>query len=152
MIKQGTPATNIAALTFTNKAAREMKSRVANLLDTQKTRGLRVSTFHSLGLDIIRKEHKILEYKSSISLFDEQDKLTLLRSLVNHQADQFDIDQLDQYAQQISQWKNAFFTPEQASLTATAENFADSKLYAEYVRSLKAYNAFTFSVGNLLNH
>jgi ATP-dependent DNA helicase Rep len=144
LIKQGTPATNIAALTFTNKAAREMKSRVANLLNTQKTRGLRVSTFHSLGLDIIRKEHKILEYKSSISLFDEQDKLTLLRSLVNHQADQYDIDQVDQYARQISQWKNAFLTPEQVSLAAAAENFADSKLYAEYVRSLKAYNAIDF--------
>ncbi len=144
LIKLGSPATNIAALTFTNKAAREMKSRVASLLDTQKTRGLRVSTFHSLGLDIIRKEHKTLEYKSSISLFDEQDKLTLLRSLVSHQADQFDIDQVDQYARQISEWKNAFLTPEQTSLTATAENFADSKLYVEYVRSLKAYNAIDF--------
>ncbi len=144
LIKQETPATNIAALTFTNKAAREMKSRVAKLLDTQKTRGLRVSTFHSLGLDIIRKEHKILEYKSSISLFDEQDKLTLLRNLVSHQADQYDIDQVDQYAQQISQWKNAFFTPEQASLAATTDNFAVSKLYAEYVRNLKAYNAIDF--------
>ncbi len=144
LIKQETPATNIAALTFTNKAAREMKSRVAKLLDTQKTRGLRVSTFHSLGLDIIRKEHKILEYKSSISLFDEQDKLTLLRSLVSHQEDQFEIDKIDQYAQQISQWKNAFFTPEQASLAANGDNFADSKLYAEYVRNLKAYNAIDF--------
>ncbi len=56
LIKQGLPARHIAALTFTNKAAREMKSRVSKLIDSSETRGLRVSTFHSLGLDILRKE------------------------------------------------------------------------------------------------
>ncbi|MDD5114202.1 MAG: UvrD-helicase domain-containing protein, partial [Methylobacter sp.] len=54
LVKQGIPARHIAAVTFTNKAAREMKSRVSKLLDDQQSRGLRVSTFHSLGLDILR--------------------------------------------------------------------------------------------------
>ena len=84
LVKQGLPARHIAAVTFTNKAAREMKSRVSKLLDASETRGLRVSTFHSLGLDILRKEYKTLAYKAAITLFDEQDKLTLLKNLINY--------------------------------------------------------------------
>ena len=84
LVKQGLPARHIAAVTFTNKAAREMKVRVSKLLDDKKLRGLRVSTFHSLGLDILRKEHKTLAYKSGLTLFDEQDKLMLLRNLISH--------------------------------------------------------------------
>ena len=60
LVKQGLPARHIAAVTFTNKAAREMKDRVSKLLDDKQMRGLRVSTFHALGLDILRKEHKQL--------------------------------------------------------------------------------------------
>ncbi|MGZ8196597.1 MAG: UvrD-helicase domain-containing protein, partial [Methylosarcina sp.] len=75
LVKQGLPARHIAAVTFTNKAAREMKSRVARLLDDQQSRGLRVSTFHALGLDILRAEAKTLGYKAGLTLFDEQDKL-----------------------------------------------------------------------------
>ncbi len=56
--KCGYKARNIAAVTFTNKAAREMKERVVKMLDKSLTRGLTVSTFHSLGLDIVRKEIK----------------------------------------------------------------------------------------------
>ena len=60
LVQQGTAARYIAALTFTNKAAREMKERVSKLLDDKQSRGLRESSFHSLGLDILRKEHKAL--------------------------------------------------------------------------------------------
>ena len=144
LIHQGTPARNIAALTFTNKAAREMKSRVSKLLVNQKTRGLRVSTFHSLGLDILRKEYKTLNYKAAISLFDEQDKLTLLRNLIHHNQKSYDLDLIDQYARHISQWKNAFVTAEQARLNSSAEELSTSQLYEEYTRSLKAYNAIDF--------
>ncbi|NOS89392.1 MAG: UvrD-helicase domain-containing protein, partial [Methylococcaceae bacterium] len=141
LVKQGLPARHIAAVTFTNKAAREMKSRVSKLLDDQQIRGLRVSTFHSLGLDILRKEHKVLAYKAAITLFDEQDKLTLLKSLINHGAKDCDLDLVDSYAQHIGQWKNAFVTPEQALKTA---DHAIAKLYNDYTRSLKAYNAVDF--------
>jgi ATP-dependent DNA helicase Rep len=144
LVKQGLPARHIAAVTFTNKAAREMKSRVSKLLDDTQIRGLRVSTFHSLGLDILRKEHKVLAYKAAITLFDEQDKLTLLKNLINHGAKDFDLENLDRYAQQIGQWKNAFVTPEQALSQATKEQTAAAGLYNEYTRSLKAYNAVDF--------
>lgn len=144
LVQQGLAARHIAAVTFTNKAAREMKSRVSRLLDDKQSRGLRVSTFHSLGLDILRAEHKTLGYKAAITLFDEQDRLTLLRNLISHGLKDCDIDQVDQYNWQIGQWKNAFITPEQAVSRADAINLAAALLYDAYSRSLKAYNAVDF--------
>ncbi|MDD5580696.1 MAG: DNA helicase Rep [Methylobacter sp.] len=144
LVKQGVSARNIAAVTFTNKAAREMQSRVAKLLNDKQSRGLRVSTFHALGLDILRAEYKTLNYKSGITLFDEQDKHTLLRNLISHGARDCDMDNLDGYARQIGQWKNAFVTPEQSLTLAAAEQYPAAHLYMDYTRSLKAYNAVDF--------
>ncbi|MFZ2313467.1 MAG: DNA helicase Rep [Methylobacter sp.] len=144
LVKQGLPARHIAAVTFTNKAAREMKSRVSKLLDDKQSRGLRVSTFHSLGLDILRAESKTLGYKAGLTLFDEQDKHTLLRNLISHGAKDCDIDNIDIYARQIGQWKNAFVTPEQSITIAAANEYPAANLYIDYTRSLKAYNAVDF--------
>lgn len=141
LVKQGLPARHIAAVTFTNKAAREMQSRVFKLLRPEQSRGLRVSTFHSLGLDILKLEHKSLGYKTGITLFDEQDKQALLKNIISHAVNTYDTDLIDQYAGQIGQWKNAFVTPEQAANTASA-NIA--VLYADYNRCLKSYNAVDF--------
>ncbi|MBM4208389.1 MAG: ATP-dependent DNA helicase Rep [Gammaproteobacteria bacterium] len=145
LIKQGMPAKQIAAVTFTNKAAREMLSRVNNLLINEGTRGLRISTFHSLGLDIIRKEHKTLGYQARMSLFDEHDKLSLLKNLIGQNKNSHDADQLEQYARQIGEWKNSLTTADhltQAELTK--EEYLASRLYRDYTRSLKAYNAVDF--------
>jgi len=144
LVKQGISARHIAAVTFTNKAAREMKSRVSKLLDDQQSRGLRVSTFHSLGLDILRAEYLTLSYKAGITLFDEQDKQTLLRNLISHSPKECDMDQLDRYSWQIGQWKNAFITPQQSLLIATPDEYPAANLYVDYTRSLKAYNAVDF--------
>ncbi len=141
LVKQGLSAKHIAAVTFTNKAAREMKSRVSKLLDDTQMRGLRISTFHALGLDILRKEHKVLAYKAAITLFDEQDKHTLLKNLITHGVKNCDIDNYELYSQQIGQWKNAFITPEQALHIANTQQQPAASLYHEYTRSLKAYNA-----------
>jgi ATP-dependent DNA helicase Rep len=138
LVKQGLPARHIAAVTFTNKAAREMQSRVFKLLQGQQSRGLRVSTFHSLGLDILRAEHKSLGYKTGITLFDEQDKNSLLKNIISHSINNYDTDSIEQYAGLIGQWKNAFITPEQVEDTALAN------LYRDYNRCLKAYNAVDF--------
>ena len=59
----------IAAVTFTNKAAREMKERVAHSIGKEKSKGLIVSTFHTLGFDIIKREYKALGFKSNMTLF-----------------------------------------------------------------------------------
>lgn len=144
LVQQGIPARHIAAVTFTNKAAREMRSRVSRLLDDKQSRGLRISTFHALGLDILRAEHTALGYKSAITLFDEQDRLTLLRNLISHGLKECDIEQVDQYHWQIGQWKNAFVTPQQAVGLADNSKLAAAMLYDAYSRSLKAYNAVDF--------
>ena len=67
----------IAAVTFTNKAAREMKERVAQSIGKAQSKGLIVSTFHTLGFDIIKCEYKQLCLKPNMPLFDEHDKRAL---------------------------------------------------------------------------
>jgi ATP-dependent DNA helicase Rep len=137
-------ARNIAAVTFTNKAAREMKERVVKMMDKKLTRGLTVSTFHSLGLDIIRKEIKTLGYKPGFTLFDDQDTLSLLKELTHETLDG-DKDLLSKLQSMISNWKNDLLLPDAAIKMASD---ADTILYAEfyqlYQKHMKAYNALDF--------
>ncbi|MDD5215213.1 MAG: DNA helicase Rep [Methylococcales bacterium] len=145
LVKQGLPARNIAALTFTNKAAREMQSRVAKLLHGSQSHGLRVSTFHSLGLDILRKEHKALGYKAAITLFDEYDKQTVIKSLFSQHVGDYDKKTVEQYAAIVGKWKNAFITSEQAIQFAHSQlDKHIAQIYEEYTRCLHAYNAVDF--------
>ena len=157
LIRQGIGARHIAALTFTNKAACEMKQRVAQLLPGSDSRGLRVATFHALGLEILRKEHAALGYKSALSLFDEQDRLALVRSLVRHDAKTYDENHIEHYAVQIGQWKNACVLPNlepvQRAMPTLAfvsafntpeAQYAAWRLFHDYARQLKAYNAVDF--------
>jgi len=138
------PARNIAAVTFTNKAAREMKERVSQLVKGQKARGLTVSTFHNLGLNIIRKEHKTLGFKAGFSIFDAQDCQALIRDLSMREFDS-DSDLVDYFQNTISNWKNDLITPEQAlTIAETASETAAACVYEQYTRSLKAYNAVDF--------
>ena len=137
-------ARNIAAVTFTNKAAREMKERVAKMLGRELTRGLTVSTFHSLGLDIVRREIKTLGYKPGFTLFDDQDTLALLKELTLEELDG-DKDLLSKCQMMISNWKNDLLLPDAAIKQA---GDADTALFAEFYRRyqqhMKAYNALDF--------
>lgn len=144
LIKQGLPARHIAAVTFTNKASREMLSRVSKLLDGKQSRGLRISTFHSLGLEILKHEHKTMGYKSGLTLYDEEDKVKLLRNLIAHHHHDIDPEKVDEYAGQIGRWKNAFVTEQQVKLLSDADTLPAGRLYADYTRNLKAYNAVDF--------
>ena len=72
---------HIAAVTFTNKAAREMKQRVREEMGNSPVKGLKISTFHTLGLNIVRSEHKHFGFKSGISIYDTQDVLALMKEL-----------------------------------------------------------------------
>ncbi len=141
----GMAARHIVAVTFTNKAAREMQSRVGELLHKQEKRGLTVSTFHTLGLNIIRKEIKMLGYKSGFSIFDGSDSSSLLQNLSN-KHNLFDKDRLQGLQFQISHWKNSLLSPEQAAAAAAEDEAAHTaaKLYEMYQRQLKAYNALDF--------
>ncbi|CAI8968321.1 DNA helicase Rep [Methylocaldum szegediense] len=144
LVKQGTPARHIAAVTFTNKAAREMKSRVGKLLSDKELRGLTVSTFHSLGLEIVREEHGALGFKKNISIFDEHDRLALVKELIKHGSGHWDIDKVESYVQRIGRWKNLFVTPERAIAQEQGDGYPVALLYAEYVRHMKSYNAVDF--------
>ncbi len=142
--KAGMAARHIAAVTFTNKAAREMQSRVGELLDNKDKRGLMVSTFHTLGLNMVRKEIKVLGYKAGFSIFDASDSSSLLQSLSN-KHNLLDKDRLQALQFQISHWKNALLSPEQAAAQAEDEAaHTGAKLYEMYQRQLKAYNALDF--------
>ena len=78
----GYRAQHIYAVTFTNKAAREMKERVSSLLRGKEGHGLTVSTFHNLGLNIIRRELATLGYKAGFSIFDDGDIKALLADIM----------------------------------------------------------------------
>ncbi|MBL4279962.1 DNA helicase Rep [Vibrio fluvialis] len=137
-------ARNIAAVTFTNKAAREMKERVGQTLGKAESRGLMVSTFHTLGLNIIRREYKQLGLKAGFSLFDDQDQLALLKELTEKQLDG-DKDLLRQLTSTISNWKNDMLSPDQAKAQALGEQqqlFAFC--YEMYQKQMQAYNALDF--------
>lgn len=140
----GYKARNIAAVTFTNKAAREMKERVGQTLSKQEAKGLMVSTFHTLGLNIIKREHKHLGLKSGFSLFDDQDQMALLKELTEKQLDG-DKDLLRQLLSSISNWKNDMFTPDEAKARAQGEQ---QQLFAfcfeMYQKQMRAYNALDF--------
>ena len=138
------PARNIAAVTFTNKAAREMKQRVAELVKGKRARGLTVSTFHNLGLNIIRLEIKTLGYKSGFSIFDNEDARSLLKELMVHDTD-IDTDHLDLVLKQISTWKNSLITPDRAlSLAESTGEQTIAVVYQHYQQALKTYNAVDF--------
>lgn len=140
----GYKARNIAAVTFTNKAAREMKERVGQTLGKAESKGLMVSTFHTLGLNIIKREYKQLGLKAGFSLFDDQDQMALLKELTEKQLDG-DKDLLKQLLSTISNWKNDMLTPEQAKAMAKGEQ---QQLFAfcfeMYQKQMKAYNALDF--------
>ena len=135
---------HIAAVTFTNKAAREMRERVGKLVSESAAEGLMVSTFHQLGLRIIREERRALEIKAGFSIFDATDTQTLLKDILiqDHGAEG---DQVNTIAHQISSWKNDGLLPEQA--LAKAKGPADmlcAQAYLRYNRALRAYNALDF--------
>jgi len=140
--ERGIDPARIVAVTFTNKAAREMKTRVAELLKGQDARGLSISTFHTLGLTILRKEPDASGYKTGFSIHDSEDSRQLIRDLSRG----FKGIDPDRAQWQISSWKNSLLTPAEATGAAGGDQFlaAAAAIYTEYQRSLKAYNAVDF--------
>ena len=139
----GVAARHITAVTFTNKAAREMKERVGHLLGAEASRGLSISTFHTLGLTILRRELEAAGLRRGFSILDEQDVEQLLREL--GKRDEADRDTLQRARWRISTWKNELIEPDAAM--AQAEDDLDAyyaALYGAYQRALRAYNAVDF--------
>ncbi|HET8807799.1 MAG TPA: 3'-5' exonuclease, partial [Methylophaga sp.] len=124
----------------------EMKSRVAELMRNKdvSTRGLMVSTFHTLGLTILRRDGKTLGYRPGFSIFDALDSLAVLRDLMGRDF-AADSDHAQQVQSQISEWKNQLILPDQAAQVADGaqQQFA-AQVYPRYVQAFKAYNAVDF--------
>ena len=145
LVKQcGIPSRNIYAVTFTNKAAREMKDRVSKLLSGADSKGLSVSTFHNLGLKIIRHEIKKLGFKPGFSIMDQEDCRNILKELLVRHSE-LDEKLIDNIQYTISDWKNSLLEPGQAvsAANSTGEQTI-AMLYERYQRALRAYNAVDF--------
>ncbi|WP_415902559.1 DNA helicase Rep [Neptuniibacter sp. QD29_5] len=139
----GIAARNIAAVTFTNKASREMKERVMSLLQGGDAKGLTVATFHNLGLTIIKREYKALGFKPGFSIFDDQDTKALLKDLMLQNNEESD--QVDMVQNCISNWKNEMLTPDEALAQAQLpQDILAARAYESYEQHLRAYNAVDF--------
>ncbi|MBS1198241.1 MAG: ATP-dependent helicase Rep [Proteobacteria bacterium] len=132
---------NIAAITFTNKAAKEMRERVAKLLPGTPAEDFHISTFHSLGVRILREEAKALGYKPRFSIFDAADCAGIIGDL----AKSIDKSALRRLQAIISNWKNALVSPEAARQQADSEHEKlAAQVYLSYAATLKAYQAVDF--------
>ncbi len=141
------PADRITAMTFTNKAAREMKARVQKLLPSEKTRGLTVSTFHQFGLQFLRYELKNTELKSNFSILDADDCKRLLMELMvrDNMSGAESRELVGKAIKMISDWKNDLVAPPDAAQTLEdPEDMMFAHLYGLYERHLRAYNAVDF--------
>ncbi|MDD2701809.1 MAG: UvrD-helicase domain-containing protein [Sideroxydans sp.] len=137
----GYQARNVAAITFTNKAANEMKERVGKLLGGREAKGLTISTFHALGMQILREEATHIGYKKQFSIFDTADTGKIISELLGS-PDKLEI----RTAQSVmSNWKAAFLTPAQAaSLAENEEQQRLALLYQRYQETLRAYQSVDF--------
>jgi ATP-dependent DNA helicase Rep len=145
--KVGIPAYRITAMTFTNKAAREMKERVGKLISREESKGLTVSTFHNFGLNLLRLELKHTELKNNFSILDADDCKRLLMDLMQRDnlAGAESKELVAKAMRRISDWKNDLMLPAQAISTAeTPEDLHLAHLFELYERNIRAYNAVDF--------
>lgn len=137
----GYKPTQIYAVTFTHKAAQEMKSRIGKVLQ-KTTRGLNVSTFHHLGLRFVREHADLFNLNPRFSIFDQEDSLSLLRDIAGTASHSDDLGHLQHL---ISQWKNGLVSPVKAlELAETGLETQAAILYEGYERNLRAYNGVDF--------
>ncbi|AAM68108.1 DNA helicase Rep [Buchnera aphidicola] len=135
---------NIIAVTFTNKAAHEIKVRLAKHLNLLQIKKMIISTFHSLGLEIIKKEINTLKFNSNFSLFDERDQMMLLKKICSKSIKN-DTKLLKKLVFMISFWKNKFLTPLQVQLSAQSNLEKDfAFFYKQYTFHLRKSNILDF--------
>ncbi|MBZ0234651.1 MAG: UvrD-helicase domain-containing protein [Deltaproteobacteria bacterium] len=150
LLDLGIPADAIAALTFTNKAAEEMRERIAHLLGDKKlARKLTMGTFHALGLTMLRAERKSLGYPTGFAVYDTADQLGVVRDILRGLKDfsrdgerRWDVKAI---LTRISLAKNGFVAPEDYQPREGDEyDFITQEVYPRYQAALRAYAAFDF--------
>jgi ATP-dependent DNA helicase Rep len=135
------PARRIAAITFTNKAAKEMRERVARRIRGDAADGLTICTFHALGLRILQIEHEKAGLRRGFSIFDSDDTLAQIKDLMPGAKP----DAVQAMQSLVSNIKNAGLSPEQAAAGArSAREHEAASLYARYQKRLSTFNAVDF--------
>lgn len=146
LMSQGVDAFNILALTFTNKAAKEMKGRIAEIVGDGEAKNLWMGTFHSVFAKILRFEGHHLGFPSNFTIYDTQDSQKLLGSIIKEMGLEKDIYKTKQVYSRISSYKNSLITvkayfknPELMEADAMTRRPKMGEIYAEYVdRCFKA--------------
>ena len=146
LMQQGIDAFSILALTFTNKAAREMKIRIAEIVGESESKNLWMGTFHSVFARILRAEADRLGYPSSFTIYDTQDSERLVKSIIKEMNLDTDIYKPKQIRNRISSFKNSLITvhayhnnPELVEADREARRSAMGNIYKNYVeRCFKA--------------
>jgi DNA helicase II / ATP-dependent DNA helicase PcrA len=140
----------ILSVTFTNKAAREMKHRIGTLIGDTVEGMPWLGTFHSIGVKILRKHHELVGLKSGFTILDMDDSLRLMKQVIEAAGIDKERWPARQLAALIDDWKNRGLTPDKVP-ASEASNFGGAKgrdLYAAYQKRLKELNACDF--GDLL--
>ena len=151
LLEHGVHAGNILALTFTNKAAREMKSRIANLVGDQVARYLWMGTFHSICTRILRQEAELIGYTRDFTIYDTTDSKSVIKHIVKDMQLDEKVYKPNVVLSRISLAKNQLLSPTSYSSNrdyTMQDRFARipevSRIYSEYNRRLKACNAMDF--------
>jgi ATP-dependent DNA helicase Rep len=139
------PAHHICAVTFTNKAANEMRERVGLSIDKGKRRGLKVATFHTLGLQILKSAHEISGLKKNFTIFDSEDCLNLIRQYLppgRAKDKEFPM----RVQQHISRWKNQMLDTTEIDVANCVDEIQlmAADIYTKYQTALTAYNGVDF--------
>ena len=146
LMSLGVDAFNILALTFTNKAAREMKKRIADIVGTNEAKNLWMGTFHSVFARILRSEADKLGFPSNFTIYDTQDSVRLISAIIKEMQLDKDIYKPKQILGRISSYKNSLITvkaylnnPELQDQDAMSKKPRLGEIYANYVdRCFKA--------------
>jgi len=146
LMHQGIDAFNILSLTFTNKAAREMKHRISDIVGASEAKNLWMGTFHSIFARILRAESDHLGYPSNFTIYDSQDSARLISSIIKEMQLDRDIYKPKQILGRISSYKNSLITvkayfnnPELVEADAMAKRPRLGEIYQQYVeRCFKA--------------
>ncbi len=140
LMAQGVDAFNILALTFTNKAAREMKKRIAEIVGTAETKNLWMGTFHSVFAKLLRYDGDKLGFPSNFTIYDTQDSQRLIASIIKEMGLDKDIYKFKQVQNRISSYKNSLITvkayfnnPELVEADAMAKRPRLGDIYQNYV-------------------
>ncbi|MGO1766626.1 MAG: UvrD-helicase domain-containing protein, partial [Advenella sp.] len=137
----GYDAKGIIALTFTNKAAREMAERIGQSVEKKRLKGLTISTFHALGVRFLREEAVQAGLKPGFSILDSTDALGVIQELLATT----DKGRLRTVQQEISLWKNGLITPDDAEKIAqTPDEIEAARVYRSYDATLRAYQSVDF--------